>query len=153
MYIYIYINVDTRSIYRSGKEAYDSSPEIPHIKGKWFTMNAFPSMLCAGWLLSGNYVEFSPKPFVPRAAPSFVWNIISMPFSCIIPVTASMVCWSNSASEQQRAVMIYHSNTPSEGGSTVIHTHKEAGTGVRNTSSCTRASKEIWKPHCSRYVS
>lgn len=47
--------------------------EILHIEGKWFTiaMNAFSSVLCAGWLLLSNYVESSPKPFVSRAAPSF----------------------------------------------------------------------------------
>lgn len=56
-----------------GKRLMTGVPEIPHTKEMWFTipMNAFPSVLCAGWLLSGNYGESSPKPFVPQAAPSF----------------------------------------------------------------------------------
>lgn len=111
-----------------GRRFIVAASEIPS-KGEWFTMpmNALPSMLCAGWLLSDNYVESSPKPFVPRAEPSFASNIISMPFSCIIRVTASMVCWSNSSSEQQCSVMIYHSNISSEGGSRIIYGQKCSG--------------------------
>lgn len=130
-------------------------PETAHIKGKWFTipMNAFSSMLCASWLWSGNYVESSPKPFVPRAAPSSAQTVISMPFSYIIHVTASMVCWSNSSSEQQCSVMIYHSNISSEGGSRVIYGPKHSRVLCRNIFSCARRPKKTRKFHFSRHGS